>query len=185
MPDLTDRLPPDGIWRLKITLDGIEIAPAAPRSTTPLALAIYPYPVEGDRRRHKWLDRTEWMAVEQWAKGRGFDDAITLDRKGHLLESSKASLLWEFDGKRFKPDPALPLLPGVTVSVFDAGPVCVAELPRGAHLFVCSSIAGVRPVKRLGMRELPLDLELAARLREELERAEQRSEEDKSHKENR
>jgi branched-chain amino acid aminotransferase len=95
----------------------------------------------------------------------GFNDALMLDRDGRVAEASAANVFF-VDGRNLITPPANPdVFPGVTRSVIlelaDRIGVSAREedlrcedLDRFDGAFICSTLMEVRPLNRLGDREL-------------------------------
>nr|WP_202447862.1 aminotransferase class IV [Streptomyces sp. SID5468] len=153
-------LPRTGAWfpRAELHRDGtlgLRLRPAPPRGTT---IRVLPWAGPDPRRapRVKGPDLDRLGEVRSRALAAGADDALLTTDGGVLLESATATLLWWQDEGLCTPDPALRLLPGVTLALVrdlaDAAGVPVrhrrarlADL-AGREAWLVNALHGIRPV---------------------------------------
>ncbi len=128
---------------------------------------------------HKTLSYLFFLAARQGAVDQGFDEAVVLDRRGHVTETSAGSLLVRSRGRWWTPH-SPDQLPGVTVAAVvsllqesgsvveprEAGP---ADLRAADTVWVSNSLMGIMPVRQIDHVRLPApEAALAARLRRRL-----------------
>lgn len=130
--------------------------------------------------RLKSTSYVPYRMVLHAARAGGYDDAILLDRHGHVSETSIASLLLFADGGLVLPLSA-DALPGITREVVagiaasrgmvvEERPVTVEELISGSSVCVCNALLGPFPVGRINETALPrTDPDLLAALRQSWE----------------
>jgi 4-amino-4-deoxychorismate lyase len=117
--------------------------------------------------RLKSLNYLENILARREAMGLGFDEAIFLNDKGELCESSACNIFWLKEGTLFTPSPECGLLPGVIRSV-------LIELAREIDMdvvegrfdsdklisstggFLTNSLIGAIAIARLDQFELPI-----------------------------
>jgi branched-subunit amino acid aminotransferase/4-amino-4-deoxychorismate lyase len=143
----------------------LRIRPAPHRGTT---IRVW-LPGRSDQRRtprRKGPDLGSLGVLRSEAMNAGADDALLTTRSGLILESATASLIW-WDGDQLcVPDPALPVLPGVTARLIRAAAAArgitivhrrsrLAEL-AGRETWLVNALHGIRPVTAwVGASELP------------------------------
>lgn len=102
-----------------------------------------------------YLDR---YRLKEEAAEKGYDDVVTIDPDGHILETSFANLFWIHDQTLYYPDPSLSLLFGTALTNIIAmghklgvscSPVKQRKIPKDAKVYLCNSLRGVIPVKSI------------------------------------
>lgn len=108
-------------------------------------------------RLEQVLARAEWTDPE-------FDEALLCDGEGRVVSAIAANLFVLLDGRWRTPSVErcgvagvarewlLASIPGAAVAELNP-----AEASRADALFLCNSVRGILPVRRLGMREWPRD----------------------------
>lgn len=99
------------------------------------------------------------MAYEE-ARGRGFDEAIRLNERGHITSACMANLFWEKNGKLFTPSLSTGCLPGTTREFVLENFECeevesgIEILESSDRIFLTSAGLGVAPAAEFEGREL-------------------------------
>lgn len=182
----------EGVWKLKVLVTGGSIEEMAlPRRTsgvhvafmhrhtslsTPLRLALFPTPFALCHAHMKSLAHLNRYYVMQYARERGFEDAVTVGVEGELLETSFGNLCWVEGGEVFFPAPELSLHWGVTVGLLEEQlqergwrsyrvRCRLDEVGEGAAFFRVNTMGGVRPVVQVEERRFGLDAALTEQLR--------------------
>ncbi len=113
---------------------------------------------------HKSTSYFAYRLLLHRARAEGFDDAVLLDRDGHVSETTIASLLLFEDGRMIRP--ASPdVLRGITAEVIEESArglgmevvhraVAADELTAGAAVCVCNSLLGIAAVQRIGAQRI-------------------------------
>lgn len=139
----------------------ITAAPLAP-PTPPARLSV----AEGTRRndrsplaRVKSLNYLDNILARQEAAGRGTDDAVLLNTRDRVAETSIANLFAVLGGELVTPPVSDGVLPGVMrAAVLAEGArersITPAELATASEIFLTSAL-GLRSVRSLRGRELP------------------------------
>ncbi len=83
----------------------------------PMAAPWHPATSESPFYGVKWLSYAPNMASTDKARELGFDEALLLDGKGHVLEGPTFTVAWLSDGHIETPELALGILPSITRSV--------------------------------------------------------------------
>lgn len=120
-----------GTWRLKVIITGgkekslgvpvrlgslyMTLEPYDSPLQETLRVGVYPYSISGSISRLKTLSYLERLNVRQFALNNGYDDAVTLDAQGHLLETSFGNIFWKYEEEYYTPSPDLPLYYGVSI----------------------------------------------------------------------
>ncbi|QRG05335.1 aminotransferase class IV [Xanthobacter dioxanivorans] len=167
----------DGVLRLTITRGmgprGV-LPPAAPVPTVVITAAPLPPPspparlviAEGTRRnersplsRVKSLNYLDNILARQEAAGWGADDAVLLNTRDRVAETSIANLFAVLGGELVTPPLSEGVLPGVMrAAVLAEGaierPITLAELVTASEIFLTSAL-GIRSVRALKGRDLP------------------------------
>lgn len=92
----------------------------------------------------------------------GVDDALLGDTRGCLSEALTANVFVELGGARLTPGPASGCLGGIVREVLlEAGiaeeaDIPLERLPEATEVFLTSSVAGVRPVRAIDGRPVPV-----------------------------
>lgn len=157
----------EGIWRLKIIVTVREkegrrnagqvlalIHPAQDFSFTPCTLCLFPHPLESPLAHIKSLSYLDHLYVREYAKKRGFTDAITQMGNGVLLETGCSNLFWIDQGTCWIPDPQLPYLKGIFLQSILPHLALPAQfikatrdqVPSSANVYICNALTHIRPV---------------------------------------
>lgn len=113
----------------------------------------------------KSLNRLEHIIAIRDAAARGFDDALFLDRRGFVAETTRCNIFWGKGANLSTPPPDCGALPGVTAGVLtetarrNGFAVSHVRLPPEdlAHadfVFVTNAVAGIIPVEKLQIEDL-------------------------------
>ncbi len=144
----------------------------------PIRCTLYPGYIETPHSRYKTLAHLSRYFVADYARQKGFDDAVTTDRnRGALFEGAFGNLFWIVDGQLFTPDRNYPIHFGITLqTLIEEAPSLgltahfiscpLAKVPKEAHLYRSGSIMGIVAIDRIDERSFSLDLELHRRLLE-------------------
>ena len=114
--------------------------------------------------RHKSTSYLAYRQLLHRARAEGFDDAVLLDRDGHVSETTIASVLLFEEGRMICPD-SPDALPGITSAVMAEAAAGIgmetvrravepAELTGGAAVCVCNSLLGIAAVQRIGTQPI-------------------------------
>lgn len=145
--------------------------------THPLRLLPYPYPIETPFSHYKTLAYSHRFFLLQWAIKHQFDDVITKDSKGHILETAFANIFWVKDKTLYYPALDLPVFPGITIEIikkmispwqgYTIKKSCkqIQDLDSSAQWFITNSLLGIRPVIQIGSVHINQNYALEERLR--------------------
>jgi branched-subunit amino acid aminotransferase/4-amino-4-deoxychorismate lyase len=97
------------VWRAEASASPCEPGPALP----PAELTIERWPSAPPLAGHKTLARLAWDLARERAQRDGFDDAMLVDEKNNLLETSVANVFVVRDGVARTPSAPSRCLPGV------------------------------------------------------------------------
>jgi 4-amino-4-deoxychorismate lyase len=146
-----------------ITLDPYK----APES--PYNLTLYPHVIQKPTASIKSLAYLDHLLVKEYARQYYFDDAITISPQEELLETAFSNLFWCEENNFYTPNPNLPLLKGISLTVM----IEVAEklnmkvhyvhsklkdIPEYANLFLSNAMIGFHPVDKVGERKFSRNL---------------------------
>lgn len=184
-----------GTWRLKIVVTGgdqpflslksrdghcfMVLQPYEAISHKNHRLCFFPYPLSRPTAKIKTLAYLDRLWVAQYALQNGYDDAVTLDCSGNILETSFSNLFWRIGDHLYIPDPNLPYLEGIMLYVvrrvaekmgMEINFVQSTHIPEEAQVFLCNSLKHFCPVVQMAERSYALDPEWEAQLRSHLER---------------
>ncbi len=151
-----------GVFRLRATVSAtaclLMLQKKDPPSS-PFRLTVYPEGIQHPLSRIKTLCYLERFFLLSYAKERGFDDCVTLNPEGYVLEASFANLFWMKGRTLFYPARSLPYLFGISLShilqAAQGAPLSVEECLakpgdlRGSSLYLCNCIQGFQPVRQL------------------------------------
>ncbi|NLN46834.1 MAG: hypothetical protein GX153_09770 [Clostridiaceae bacterium] len=104
---------------------------------------------------HKTLNYLENLTAREEAVQLGADDALFLNERGDIAETSSGNLFAVMDDRLVTPDPSCGLLPGILRAwVMETLPVAQERLSYAALLhaqevFVTNSVVGVMPVSSI------------------------------------
>ena len=156
-----------GLWRLKIIITvkgGSEvkemgalvatIEPFQDLSFHPSKLTLFPHPIESPLSHIKSLAYLDHLYLKEWAKKRGYTDAIAQTRDGLILETGSSNLFWIDKGKCWIPDTLLPYLKGVFLQSLlphltwpiEMARIRIDQLSARASVYMCNALTHVRPV---------------------------------------
>lgn len=118
--------------------------------------------------RHKTLSYLGNLIRRTWARERGFDDLLVLDRCERVCETSVANIFLILDSEIITPAVDLPLLNGIMrqnlLSLQSIGGYRLREahptrndLSRVEAAFITSAIMEIAAVSRIEERELPIE----------------------------
>jgi|GEM_PF-281876 len=121
----------------------------------------------------KWTNGINYILAAAEAQRRGADDALMLTVDGHLSETTVANLFWEESGTVYTPSAECDLLPGITRGILlelidEAGiPLKTGQfepsaLHRADAVWICNSVRGICPVKKIDGRGYPVESSLLA-----------------------
>ncbi len=157
----------EGTWRLKVIItvkqEGVNriadqvlatLHPYLGHSSAPSTLCLFPFLIETPLAHVKSLSYLDHLYVKQYAQRQGFEDAITRNSEGFLLETSSSNLFWIDQGKCWVPDPELPYLKGIFLQAlieYLTLPVqfvkmTMDQLSASASVYTSNVLTHVRPV---------------------------------------
>jgi branched-chain amino acid aminotransferase len=151
--------------------------------TPPAALTAHISSIR--RNEHSLLSRLKSLAcldnvlALREAAAAGCDEALLLNTSGRLAGGSRSNLFLVLDGSLVTPPPSEGVLAGIARrSLMDLadeasipvheGPLNLADVDRASEALISNSLLEIRPLARLGARELtpgPIGAELAWRYR--------------------
>lgn len=186
-----------GVWRLKILITGgkhpemelperrqgqllITIRPYL-ENKTEYRLTIYPEPILRPSARIKSLAYLDRLYLADYAKKNGYDDILTTDHKGVLLEASFSNICWRVGPDLFSPESSLPFLQGINLQLvmiaaknlgmsIISSKMSLKDLPGNAQFYICNSLKGIKPVTEVNGKYFERDLDWELQLQQELER---------------
>lgn len=166
----------EGIWRLKIivTIKGEQgssslgnilatLSPCQGDLSEPCRLCLYPQPLESPTSNLKTLSYLDHLQVKKYAIQKGFQDALTTNSQGFLLEAASSNIFWIDQNILWMPHHDLPYLKGVFLkSLLKHLPiphqgvkVAPGQLPATASVYLCNSLTHVRPVISIEQKSFP------------------------------
>ena len=129
---------------------------------SPRILAIYPQPRPADLRfRHKSINYSENIRLNQLAQKNGFADYLFVDEKGRVLETTFCNIFFVNKQEIVTPSSQLPILPGTmrkkifglqrvkNIQIYDSE-ILLAEIGKFEAAFLSNAIIGVAPIKQIG-----------------------------------
>lgn len=164
-----------GIWRLKIILTGgsspslrlpqrkgqllMTLNPVSDQSTLPCQLCLYPYTIERPLSSLKSLAYLDRLLIAEYAKEKGYQDALVVSSDKKPLETSFSNLIWFDEKGGWIPAQSHSYLSGIFLNTimknlsypihfFDG---TVEEIPSNAFLYLCNTIYPLRAV--IGLEE--------------------------------
>lgn len=162
-----------GVWRLKIiiTSAGVLLMTLHKEELTPptsCRLTLYPRPLSYPTSVIKSLAYIDRLWIKQYARQQKFYDAVTMHLDGCMLETAFCNIFWLHDKRLVLPNPVLPYLPGVALSVVkdihQNQRVDVAyhkwepdQIPMDASMFICNAMIGIVPVEEFAGRNFVHD----------------------------
>lgn len=178
-----------GSWVLKIIVTAKEegicrgvgctlaiLSPYTGPYMTPCTLCFYPELVYSPFAKLKTLAYLPHLAVRDYARKQGCDEALLCTSDSILLEAGCSNLFWIDEGDLCIPDRSLPYLEGVILKLLQthAGlPVryvtsTLDDISEKAHLYLCNCLTHVRPVVSVNKRSFSRNPELEALLQNTL-----------------
>jgi branched-subunit amino acid aminotransferase/4-amino-4-deoxychorismate lyase len=154
------------IWCVEASASPCDVVGPA---LTPAQLTIERWPSAPPLAGHKTLARLPWDLARERAQGAGFDDALLVDEKGNLLETSIANVFVLRDGVARTPIAPARCLPGVMrgwlldhlgragLSV-EACELTIDDLAAADEIWLSNAVIGLRrvaTVDRQRWREWP------------------------------
>ncbi len=115
----------------------------------------------------KLLPYRENIEILEKARRSGFDDAIRLNNKGEVAESSVANLFLKVAGKWITPPKDSGILPGIIrglalqCSLVEEDRLLARDLPSVESIFLVNSLKGFQPVESLDDEALEVDGEFS------------------------
>lgn len=158
----------EGIWRLKIAViaderlnltqwvSGTCILSKQPykRQSHPQKLCIYPEPYHRLNPKIKSLSYLDQLTLFTYAKERGYDEVLTVNHEGYLLEGAFSNVFFEEDSILYFMDPSLPYYEGLTqeriIHETSKEVRFVKTTPdklKGKQLYTCNSLKGIVSAK--------------------------------------
>lgn len=184
-----------GVWRLKIIITGKE-SERHPRThhtllmtlkpyeafSNPLKLCVIPKTIETPFSRIKTLSYLDRLWVKSTARKCGYEDGVTVNSEGFLLESAFSNLFWVEGKKLFTPCSTLPLLEGVTLNKIlhfanQLGMEVHHVKSKATHLhenmglYLCNAMRRFTPVECLNHLKFKRDTAFEKKLLEAYEKA--------------
>lgn len=166
-----------GIYKLKIVITGgngtsltletrpfgkhlMMIMPIVDDALKEYQLNVFPFPLSSCVTKLKTLSYLDRLFVHDYAKKKGFDEAVVLSLEGFITETAFANIFWCLGNDVFIPDFTLGFLVGVTLSnqieIFKQQGKKIhfvkefpQNIPQSASIFICNSIKGVVPVSSI------------------------------------
>lgn len=185
-----------GTWRLKILVTGGEdptltlssrapgivlltLKPYRLEPFVPCRLSLYPDPIVRPLAFLKSLAYLDRLWVNHYAHSKDYDDAIVCNCEGYLLETAFSNLFWMDETHLYVPDSTLPYLQGILLNQlidhleFKVMPVKAGleDIPFGAAVYICNSLAHVRPVIEIDRRLFQRQARLEGCLQKAIEKA--------------
>jgi len=181
-----------GVWRLKIMITGghsadLSLSPRAGKvlmtlkpytesTTSSIRLGIFPEPIIRPFARLKTMSYLDRLAIKHLASNGGYDEMLVLSPLEELLEVSCGNIFW-IHGKKFcTPCSKLPLLYGIALQNLEKSACALGfsvehnnytlkDIPDSAHLFICNSLIGFKPVSTLAKKTYALNASVENLLR--------------------
>jgi len=129
----------------------IAALPYSPAPDKTYRLLISPNHLHSYLSSHKTMNYMYYYLERALALQKGFDDALITNNRGHVLEASTASLLFN-DGIKFYSPASKYKLPGTSAavarSVIDIREEVISldNLPSFKHVYILNSLIGMKPV---------------------------------------
>lgn len=187
-----------GIWRMKIIVASghmqrlnlsprscgnliISVEPYQQPTDAPYRMGIFPEPVHKPSARIKSLAYLDRLWVKDFAHKQNLDDAVTMTCQGELLEAAFSNLFWINENHFYTPDPSLPLLKGISLSIILEAvsklgmhihfvKAKLDDIPESAHVFLSNAMIGFHPVCEIAGRAFERNRQLEQRLWNEREK---------------
>ena len=157
---LVSRAFENGMLRISFSNNGDWLAVHMPYvdSQEALNLRIHPQRIEGNMcKQFPYNGRLEIM---EQAKAAGFDDAITVNAKGHICEGSVTNLIVRIGDQWFTPPVEDQLLPGIMRQIIlenqlvQAESIPVDQISQISSAFFVSSLRIAQPISAIEGRQL-------------------------------
>lgn len=153
-----------GVWRLKIAViaserlnlnqwvEGVNVITIQPYTTptAPQKICFYPEPFYRLNPKIKTLSYLDQMTLFTYAKERGYDEVLTVNHEGYVLEGAFSNVFWEDDHALYFMDQSLPYYEGLTqerlIQSTSKEVHFVKVTPSqlvGKRLYMCNSLKGV------------------------------------------
>ena len=170
----------EGTWRFKVIVEvsgKLTIVYESYKKNLPEALRLTLYRTDPDLvdSHIKRLNNSSRGFLRQKAFEEGFDDCITEDQQGNLLEASFANIFYKNGNTVYTPDPNLPLLSGIMLGAvenavknlgfhFRKAFIRFDSIPLNSQVFICNSLILFHPVISLNNRIFSRDKEFEQNL---------------------
>ncbi len=151
-------------WGFHLSLDPL---PEGAGSGRPITVGVSPLVHPGASLRPpgstgpvKWISRGPFAYVLREARRRGWEEALLVDPKGHVIEGTRSNVFAVVDGAVISPGRRVGALPGITrevvlrlrrrsgFSVLDRS-ITPGELRAAQEVFLTSTLLGIAPVERI------------------------------------
>ena len=150
----------NGMLRISFSNNGDWLAVHMPYvdSQEALNLRIHPQWIEGNI--YKQFPYNARLEIMEQAKTAGFDDAITVNAKGHICEGSVTNLIISIGDQWFTPPVEDELLPGIMRQIIlenqlvRAESIPVDQISQIASAFLISSLRIAQPIGAIEGRQL-------------------------------
>lgn len=128
----------------------------------PVRLLPYPCPIETPFSHYKTLAYSHRFFLLQWAISQQFDDVITVNSKGYILETAFANIFWFVGNTFYYPAPRLPVFPGITIEIikkivsswegYSIQPTYrqIEDIATSEQWFIASSLSGIKSIVQIG-----------------------------------
>lgn len=137
----------------------------------PFSLALYPHVIQKPNAWIKSLDNLDRHLLQEYARKQNVDDTITTTDQDELLETAICNIFWCEGINFYTPNPSLPLLKGISLSVMVTAAEKLnmkvhyvhnklSDISEHSHLFVSNAMIGFQPVVKVGERFFNRNLDL-------------------------
>lgn len=159
--EIKELVPKKGSHRLKIiATDGekqVIVTPYEEKKRDECTVGLYPKAISDSLGQIKTLPYTHREIIHSFAKKEGFDEVVTVDEIGNLLEAAFANICFVEGSILYYPSPALSLLHGITLQMVCKAALSIgyetkrviispSHIPKSAAIFLTSSLKGLLPV---------------------------------------
>lgn len=157
---------PSGALRVSCYADGTQVLTHKPYLPSSEAISCLTYVEAGVFKEHKSSSYSDRMRLRRMAQGKGFDDALVLDRNSIVSELSTSNILLLIEGNWVTPDLASGCLPGVTrgflIENFGVREVSVTgdDLKRARAAAAVSSLREIQEIKAIDGKDFAISKEL-------------------------
>ncbi len=150
----------NGMLRISFANSGDWLAVHMPYvdSQKALNLRIHPQRIAGNM--YKQFPYNSRLEIMEQAKAAGFDDAITINAKGHICEGSVTNLIARIGDQWFTPPVEDELLPGIMRKIIlenqlvQAESIPVDQISQISSAFFVSSLRIAQPISAIEGRQL-------------------------------